>query len=338
MDVEPLDVWTPPEVLTAREVCEIELPEGQEVLGPLVMVGSRLVIGGRSGEGKTTFVMGMARAVSRGEELLGWKGCGGRVLVLDLEQGLRTVQRALGDAGLQAAENVDYVRVPDGLALDRDETQAAWLRSLLIERSYAMVVLDPLYKAHQGDSNDERAMVDMMRRLDRWRDELGFALVIPMHLRKMDQGNNRPTMDDIYGSGGLTRGAEVVVGIVRTVPGKAKLHFWKDRDGDLSQQVEWNLVFSRERGFERDPEERRAPPHVAIANAFLAHGGGALGISDLVDATGYSDRPIRDTVKAMVRRGELVEGKPGAHGRAMYALERIPDEVPIDRWEEMADG
>ena len=335
---DPLaDVWQPPDDLTAREVCELPLPEGQEVLGPVALRGGRVVIGGKSGEGKSTLCMGIVKAVSDGTEFLEWTGCGGTVLIFDLEQGLRTVQRQLHRNGLHESEQVRYYRIPDGLSLDTNEVQAEWMRGLILQYRPVMVVLDPLYKAHQGDSNDERAMVDMMRRLDKWRDELGFCLVIPMHLRKTDPRAAHPTMDDIFGSGGLTRGAEVVLGIRKKAPGKSDLYFWKDRDGDLHEESRWALDFNHQDGFTRDPEDKGAPPHEVIMRAFLASGAGVMTHREIMSQTGLSPDKSRDAIKMMEAEGSLEMVGKGAHGAKRYRLRHVPTQS-VDRWNEMAEA
>ena len=44
-------------------------PDSDELLGPLVARGSRLVLGGHTGEGKTTLALQLVRAIVLGEEL-----------------------------------------------------------------------------------------------------------------------------------------------------------------------------------------------------------------------------------------------------------------------------
>lgn len=335
---DPAFDWTPPEDLTAREVCAIEIPEGQSVLGNVAMRGGRVVIGGKSGEGKSTLSMGMVKAVSDGTELLGWQGCGGNVLIFDLEQGLRTVQKQLVRNGLHDSDLVRYYRIPDGLALDSNETQAEWMRHLIIRYAPVMVVLDPLYKAHQGDSNDERAMVDMMRRLDKWRDEYGFCLVIPMHLRKGDPRASEPTMDDIFGSGGLTRGAEVVLGLRKNAPGQSTLYFWKDRDGDLHEESKWKLTFDHENGFERDPQDKGPEPHEVLLGALLRLGAKTVTHKELMHETGLSADKTRDAIKRMENEGALEMVGKGAHGAKQYKLRHMPDSS-VKRYEDiLANG
>lgn len=336
---DPLaEVWTPPDDLSAREVCELPLPEAEPVLGP-IYAGCRVIVAGASGDGKTTVSMGMTSAISSGGTFLDWQGCGGNVLIFDLEQGLRSVQRSLKESKLHESDNVRYFRIPDGLSLETNETQAAWMLSKIIQWKPVMVLIDPLYKAHQGDSNDERAMVDMMRRLDKWRDDLGFVLMIPMHLRKLDPRATDPRMDDVFGSGGLTRGAEIVLGIKRTAPGRSTLYFWKDRDGDMHEYGEkWKLIFTHADGYERDPQDKEPEPSELVRRALLQSGAAKMSLAELSAATGKSVDKMRDAVAKMEGAGHveevLIDGKRGARGRKYYRL-TVP-ESDQERYENMA--
>ncbi|MGH3114571.1 MAG: AAA family ATPase, partial [Gaiellaceae bacterium] len=84
------------EVLTARQLCDEPDPDrSDELLGPLVVRGCRTIIGGHTGEGKSTYTTALVAAIVKGEPFLEWQGAGGRALVLDLEQGLRSVENFL---------------------------------------------------------------------------------------------------------------------------------------------------------------------------------------------------------------------------------------------------
>jgi len=156
------------EVRSARELCALpEPPQDEQLLGPLLLRGQRLVLGAHTGEGKTSMALQIVCALVTGGEFLDWQGSGGRVLVLDAEQGLRTVKRRLREVGLHECDDIDYERVPDGLALDSDERHVAEVEQALERGNYTLVVADPLYRLHTGDSNDEREAVDLMRPLRR---------------------------------------------------------------------------------------------------------------------------------------------------------------------------
>jgi RecA-family ATPase len=174
------------DALTAPELMVLpDTSEADELLGPLVLRGGRTIVVGDSGHGKTTLVLQLAASILTGGEALGYTGAGaGPALVLDLEQGLRSCKRGLREAGLDQREDLLYVRVPDGLALDTEPTHLEAIARVLDQHRPVVVVLDPYYKAHRGDANEERAVVDLMRVLDRLRAKYGLALILPAHPRK----------------------------------------------------------------------------------------------------------------------------------------------------------
>lgn len=161
-----------------------------------------------------------------------------------------------------------------------------------------MVVADPLYKLHQGDSNDEREAVDLMRRFDGWRERFRFALVLPVHCRKPVPGT-KFSIHDLFGSSAYVRGAEVVLGLQRVSDGYAKLHFLKDRDGDLPIGVAWGLLFDREEGFRRDPKDGE-PRETALDKVReLLTVDPTLTPKQLEQASGYKERTIRDALRKL---------------------------------------
>ena len=84
------------------------------------------MLGAHTGEGKTTLALAIIEAVVTGGELLGFQGVGDvRALVLDAEQGVRTIKRRLQEAGLAECAELDVIRVPDR---DTRDAQALWRR------------------------------------------------------------------------------------------------------------------------------------------------------------------------------------------------------------------
>ena len=245
--------------ITARELMELpDPPASAELVGPLLVRGARTVLGAQTGEGKTTLALQLVHAAVSGRDFLEWKGSRYRALMIDAEQGLRTIKRRLREAGLDGSTDVDYParprwslarpgrprRVPAGGDPRRGGVRPGRRR--------------PAHKLHRGDSNDERHAVDLMRRLDAWRDRFGFALLLLMHRRKSQVGLKGFKMDDLFGSTAYLRGAEVVLGLERKHEGYSKLHFFKDRDGDLPVGSAWGLLFDQEEGFRRDPEDGKS--------------------------------------------------------------------------------
>ena len=99
-----------------------------------------------------------------------------------------------------------------------------------------------------------------MRVLDALRAEFGFALILPAHPRKdvvSSNGARKLTLHDVAGSGAITRGAELVLGLERLSHGYARLRILKDRDGDLPVGEALPLIFERGHGFRLDPKEEQ---------------------------------------------------------------------------------
>ncbi len=285
-------------VLTARALSALPDPDTDALLlGPVLVRAGRTVIGAHTGHGKTTFALQMVKAVVTQSDCLGWSGAGGRALVLDAEQGLRTIKRRLVEAGLEDSDQVDFLRVPDGLSLDKSAEEVAAVEAVLRVGHYAVVFADPLYKLHTGNSNDEREAVDLMRIFDRWREEYRFALLLATHIRKAPALGARFSMHEFFGSSAYLRGAEVVLGLEFLRPGFSRLHFFKDRDGDLPVGTHWNLLFSRDQGFTRGADVDKPTAADKVRDLLLRTP--SMTEADLAKATSNAERTIRDALKSL---------------------------------------
>jgi hypothetical protein len=310
------------DVMTARELCELpDPPASDELLGPVVVRGGRIAIGAHTGEGKTTIVTAMVRAITAKQSFLDWTGTGGHALFIDAEQGLRTIKRRLREAGLDKSDLVDYVRAPDGLSLDRDAQQIDALERQLVEGGYSVVVADPLYKLHTGDSNAEREAVDLVRLFDGWRDTHHFALILPVHCRKPPVGA-KFTMHEFFGSSAYLRGAEVIIGLQRIRNGYSRLHWFKDRDGDLPIGDAWGLLFDRETGYRRDPDDRADRKSAADQVRELLEADPGVTQKQLRDATGLAERTIR---KALRELDATASDGVNSHGERGWQLPLLED-------------
>lgn len=308
-------------LITTAEIAALpEPPLGDQLLGPLLVRRQRVVIGGHTGEGKTTLTLQLLKAACSSGDTLGFQAQDRhKALIIDAEQGIYTIQRRVAEAGL-ADVDITYAIHPDGLGLDQVPDHIHALRDELDRGRYDIVVADPLYKLHRGESNDERAAVDLMRTFDAWRAAFGFCLVIPFHCRKPPPQNPgaKLTIHDIFGSSGYVRGAEIIIGIQRVRDGYSRLHWFKDRDGliDASIGTSWGLVFDRQNGgFKRDPHEAAGHQTVADKVAYLldSSAGWGITIEALVDAKAGSVRSVKAALKTLG-----AEAKTGPHGTKLW--------------------
>jgi hypothetical protein len=311
-------------VLTARAFAAIPEPdESVMLLGPTLRRAQRTLVVGDTGHGKTTLGLQMLGGVLRGTEVLGYAGAkAGPVLWLDLEQGVRSIKRGLREAGLARRDDLLVVNVPDGLALDSDDEHYSALQQLIAEHKPVVVFVDPYYKAHRADDpNAERPIGDLMRRLDALRKDHGFALLMPVHPRKDAPGHNGPrklTLNDVAGSGGITRGAEIAFAIERLSHGYARLRILKDRDGDLVVGEVWPLVYDRELGFRRDPKEEVAQETIEQAIRTAAKAGALNTVKEWASELGIRQKRAREILEGLIASGELslVVGPPGRSAKA----------------------
>lgn len=336
-DAGPQDNGTQPAtagfpIITAAALCQEPDTDGNQLLGPLVLQGGRTIIVGDTGHGKTTIAMQLIRCILDQQPFCGHQGAGGgKALIIDLEQGRKSVKRALRNSALGDRADVDLVLIPDGLSLDAREDERHELERILIQGAYTIVLLDPYYKAHRADDpNAERPIVDLMRHLDRLRADYGFALILPAHPRKPavgENGHRKLTIHDVAGSGAVTRGAEIVLGIERLNHGYARLRYLKDREGDLPIGEALGLIYNTEHGYQRDPRDLEPPKDYPAIVANVADGQWhtAKEYSDLCgDQAG--EATVKKALITLTGRDEFefAKGPPGRDVRAKCWRPKTP--------------
>src|SRR5205823_836143 len=136
------------------------------------------------------------------------------------------------------------------------------------------------------------------RQFDSWRTQLRFALLLPVHLRKPPIGA-KFSIHEFFGSSAYVRGAEVVLGLQRVRDGYARLHFLKDRDGDLPVPAAWGLLFDREAGYRRDPDDTTPRETVAEKVRAALEDEQPLPLRELEIRTGAAERSIRSALKTL---------------------------------------
>jgi hypothetical protein len=329
------------DVVSARELCERPDPEHNgELLGPLVKQGARTIVLGHTGAGKSTLITRLIAAVVAGSEFLDWSGTvGTRALIVDLEQSEADAKRMLREASLDQTNTVGITLIPDGLELDTNDEQLAAVEQAIVDGNYRVVAFDPYYKAHRAeDSNAERQIDDLMRRLDGLRARHGFALILGAHPRKPPVGQQPAlTIHDVAGSGAAVRGAETIVAIERVSDGYSRLRFLKDRAGRLPVGDAWGLLFDRDDGYRRDPNDGKLRDIRAELLEALADGEWRTMSELRAKDTGIGADPdtIRPVLDALRTDGllEYCVGPPGRkhNSKCWRLLSSPPDDTNDSR-------
>lgn len=311
-------------------------PPHEELLGPLIAKGQRMVLGAATGEGKSTIIWWMVKALATGGRFLNWKAtrpC--RVLIVDAEQSDHDIERLAVETHLGEVDNVWLLHVPDGLSLNTAAEERARLDTILREGGFDVVILDPLYKLHTGDPNDEREAVALMKLFDRWRTELNFALIIPSHMRK-PQGKQKEkdfSMHDIFGASAYLRGAEIVIGVRLVSEGLSRLYFFKSRAPGLPVRTSWALRYNRHQGFaiyetptervNRETEESKR----RLVELLEEAGGAGVELQILIEETGRS----RSVVHTMLKEANAISiPVPGTRKRAWVLSGTVPDQQDME--------
>lgn len=147
-----------------------------------------LFVGGEPKVGKSLLVANLALLLAAGKERAGFAApAARRVLVCQFElpipqfvARLASMRRGMGDAAdhnllVDTRSMGHLLSAPQGINHFLAAARAA---------SAEVVVLDPLYSAHDQDENDTRAMAALCQSLLRLRDVLKAALIVVHHVRK----------------------------------------------------------------------------------------------------------------------------------------------------------
>lgn len=335
------------QAVTLKQISEMPDPGYKPLLGPFVYRGLRTLVGAATGEGKTTLVMWMLRAIIKGEGFLGHGGIGPdeegnepTVLIIDAEQSIPDIQRLANEIGMSDSESIHYITVPDGLQLGQSTSDTTQVEKIIESLRPDVVVVDPAYKVASIDSNNEREVVDLMRLFDRWRADYGFAFVMPVHTRKGDKSNpgNAPTLDDIFGSGAFSRGAEVILGLKQGEPGYSRLYVWKHRPGELSKGINFAMAFDRDRGFSEIQQEKLETVDRMIFECIRNHPQG-ISYKTLQERTGKSYDTCRGAISRLgskVSKTQIGRNVIFSASQMTQGDEMVTDD-DIDRWEGMVN-
>jgi len=147
-----------------------------------------LFVGGEPKIGKSLLVANLALALAAGQDRVGFTvPAARRVLVCQFElpvpqfvSRLAAMRRALGPA---ADENLLVDTRAAGHLLSAPQGLQHFLNAAR-QAAAQVIVLDPLYSAHDQDENDTRAMAALCQSLLRLRDASKAALIVVHHTRK----------------------------------------------------------------------------------------------------------------------------------------------------------
>ena len=187
MPIKPESVH--PGVLSLGQLLEKPPAPAPSLVEPgLLPTQGILFVGGEPKVGKSLLVANLALALAAGEDRLGFTiPAPRRVLLCQFELPLMQFASRLAQMRSSLGTRADHRLFIDTRAAGHLLTAPQGLGHFLSAAQAAaaeVVVLDPLYSAHDQDENDTRAMAALCHALLRLRDASRAALIVIHHVRK----------------------------------------------------------------------------------------------------------------------------------------------------------
>jgi hypothetical protein len=171
------------------------------------------VLASASKVGKTWLLLDLALSVASGSPFLHWNTTKGKVLFINFE-----IQRAfikdrlavlMKRRQIQNVDNLDFWNLR-GKTADFEALVANIIREVE-DRHYSLIILDPIYKAMVGRSENMASGVGVLcHQIERLAERSGAAVVYSHHFTKGDP-KKKAVMDRLSGSGVFARDADTII-------------------------------------------------------------------------------------------------------------------------------
>jgi hypothetical protein len=299
---------------TAAELQHMQFPPLKYIVPDYLAEGATL-FAGKPKLGKSWMVLDWCLAVAFGGIAFDAIKCEqGDVLYAALEDNERRLQRRLKQRLAAHQEwparltlRTEMRRINDGLL---DEIRE-WTG--LVEKP-RLVVIDtlacvrPPRRANEVPYEADYAAVAPLQALAA---ELGIAIVIVHHVRKM--GSDDP-LDTVSGTTGLTGGVDSIIVLSRDGQGTTLTGRGRDLE-DFENAVELEKTTGRWRILGNADEARRSKERNAVLKV-LRESGEAMGPKDIAAAAGLKYENVRVLLPKMVKDDELSKGERGSYRAA----------------------
>jgi hypothetical protein len=202
-----------PDIHTATELDDRDIPEPDELIGGMLHKGAKMVLGGTSKSMKTWSLMDLAVCLARAMRWWNFVTRESRVLFINFEikeWSFRARLRKICEAkGISMPANLHIWNLR-GYSAD-----LAKLRPKIVERlakgEYDVVIFDPIYKLYGGkDENSAGDMAELMNEMDKIAVEGNVAVIFGHHFAKGD-ATKKTSIDRMSGSGVFARDPDTIL-------------------------------------------------------------------------------------------------------------------------------
>ena len=202
-----------PEIENADSLLNEMVVMPDQLVEGVLHQGSKMVLASSSKAGKTWMLLDLAMSVATGKPWIKFATCQGRVLFLNFE-----IQRPFLKSRIEALQqhrqagclgNLDIWNLRGHLMEFGD--MAAEIVRRTADRSYSLIILDPIYKAMAGsDENASGNVGSLCNQLERISHRTGAAVVFAHHFPKGNQ-SKKSAIDRMSGSGVFARDADSII-------------------------------------------------------------------------------------------------------------------------------
>ncbi len=209
----------PPIDLATHLLANTNLLVPSEIVHGLLHRGTKGVLASSSKAGKTWVLLDLAASIATGTRFLKWPTTQGRVLFVNFE-----IQRSFIKERLRIIQERKKLTGLDNLEVWTLRGQTADFEDVLEEmiartkdHNYSLIVLDPIYKAMIGRSENAASGVSVLcHHLEQVAVETGAAVVFAHHFSKGSQAN-KAIMDRMSGSGVFGRDSDSIITLTQHV-------------------------------------------------------------------------------------------------------------------------
>jgi hypothetical protein len=185
----------------------------QEIVSGLLHQGTKGVIASGSKVGKTWLLLDLALSVATGTKFLRWGTTQGKVLFINFE-----IQTAFIKDRLTAIMNKRGIDEVNDLVFWNLRGKTADFEALVTHivrevegKGYSLIILDPIYKAMVGRSENVGSGVGVLcNQLERLAEKSGAAIVFAHHFAK-GNAKKKAAIDRMSGSGVFARDADTII-------------------------------------------------------------------------------------------------------------------------------
>jgi hypothetical protein len=207
------DGVTLPEIESATSMLKNRKKKPAESIEGVIHAGTKVVLASGSKIGKTWILIALIIAFVTGTRFLKYKTKKGKALLVNLEirrefmaDRIETIQKHGNHADLSDL----HVWNLRGVTIDFEQ-----LTEAIIERArkenYSLIILDPIYKAMVGRSENSSSTVGILcNQIDRIIEATGAAVIFAHHYAKGNAAN-KSQIDRMSGSGVFARDADTII-------------------------------------------------------------------------------------------------------------------------------